>query len=174
MSKKNKARGGEQCGGQCRHTSADRRRCRMPASPGHDSLCLPHWQRQKRDAQAVSAELLGPFRELTTATAVNHALAKLFSLVAQGRIASRDAAVLAYIGQLLLNSLGAVLHEAQLARGHDQWHGHLRRTLRPPDSWRARREAMLARQDVLAELERAAQSGPLEVKIVGPGAAEPP
>ncbi len=144
----------------------------MPARPGHDSLCLPHWQRQNRDAKAVSAELLGPFAELTTATAVNHALAKLFSLVAQGRIPSRDGAVLAYIGQLLLNSLGAVRHEAQLARGHDQWHGDLRRTLRLPDFARERREAIRGRQDMLAELERAAQSGPVEVKIIGPGQRE--
>ena len=71
--------------------------------------------------------------------------------------------MLAYISQLLLNSLGAVRHEAQLARGHDQWHGHLRRTLR---------EAVLGRRDVLAELERAVQSGPVEVKIVGPSQRE--
>jgi len=161
MSKKNKARGCEQPGGQCRHTSADGRRCRMPAPPGHDSLCLPHWQRQNGDAQAVSAELLGPFAELTTATAVNHALAKLFSLVAQGRIPSRDAAVLAYISQLLLNSLGAVRHEAQLARGHDEWHGLLRRTLRNAQ-----------RNDTLAALQRAAADGPLEVQIVPAGADE--
>jgi len=139
----------------------------MPTVAPDVALCLSHWQRQNGDAQAVSAELLGPFAELTTATAVNHALAKLFSLVAQGRIPSRDAAVLAYISQLLLNSLGAVRHEAQLARGHDQWHGVLRRTLR-----NARREAILGRQDVLAELERAAADGPLEVQIVAAGADE--
>jgi len=134
----------------------------MPARPG-DSLCLPHWQRHNRDAQAVSAELLGPFAKLNTATAVNHALGKLFSLVAQGRVAPRNAAVLAYIGQLLLNSLSAVRHEAQLARGHDKWHGDLRRTLR---------EAILGRQDMLAELEGAPQFRPVEVKYVGPEADE--
>ena len=162
MSKKRKARRDEQSRGQCLHTNADGRRCRMPARPGHDSLCLPHWQRRNRDAKAVSVELLGPFAELTTATAVNHALAKLFSLVAQGRIPSRDAAVLAYIGQLLLNSLSAVRHEAELARGHDKWHGDLRRTLR---------EAILGRQDLLAELEPAPQVRSVEVQYV-PGQRE--
>ncbi len=144
----------------------------MPARPGHDSLCLPHWQRQNCDAQAVSAELLGPFAELTTATAVNHALAKLFSLVAQGRIPSRDGAVLAYIGQLLLNSLSAVRHEAELARGHDQWHGDLRRTLRLPDFARERREAIRGRQDLLAELEGTPQFRPVEVKYFPAGQSE--
>ncbi len=150
---------------RCRYTSADGRRCRMPCAPGHHSLCLPHRQRREKesDAEALAAELLGPFEEFNTATAVNHALGKLFSLAAQGRVAPRNAAVLAYIGQLLLNSLGAVRHEAELARGHDEWHGHLRRTLR---------EAILGRQDMLAELERAAQSGPVEVKIIGPEADE--
>jgi len=148
---------------RCTHKTAHGRRCTMPTVAPDVALCFPHWQRQNGDAQAVSAELLGPFAELTTATAVNHALGKLFSLVAQGRIPSRDAAVLAYISQLLLNSLSAVRHEAQLAGDHDQWHGHLRRTLR---------EAVLGRRDVLAELQRAAQSGPLKVKIVGPGQRE--
>ncbi len=163
MSKKRKAKGGEQSVERCLRTTADGRRCRMPARPGHDSLCLPHWQRRNRDAQAVSAELLGPFAELTTATAVNHALARLFSLVAEGRVASRDAAVLAYIGQLLLSSLSAVRHEAELARGHDKWHGDLRRTLR---------EALLSHPDVLAELEDAPQVRPVEVRYVGPGQKE--
>ncbi len=159
---------------RCRYRSADGRRCRMPCAPGHHSLCLPHQQRREKesDAEALAAELLGPFAEFNTATAVNHALGKLFSLAAQGRIAPRNAAVLAYIGQLLLNSLGAVRHEAQLARGHDQWHGHLRRTLRLPDFSRERREAIRSRQDMLADLERAAADGPLEVQIVGPEADE--
>jgi len=137
----------------------------MPCAPGHHSLCLPHQQRREKesDAEALAAELLGPFAEFNTATAVNHALGKLFSLAAQGRIAPRNAAVLAYIGQLLLNSLSAVRHEAQLARGHDKWHGDLRRTLR---------EAILGRQNVLADLEGAPQFRPVEVKYVGPGQKE--
>jgi hypothetical protein len=150
---------------RCRCTTADGRRCRMPVAPGHHSLCLPHRQRQEKEsgAEALAAELLGPFEEFNTATAVNHALGKLFSLAAQGRVAPRNAAVLAYIGQLLLNSLGAVRHEAQLARGHDEWRGDLRRTLR---------EAILGRQDMLADLEGAPQFRPVEVKYVGPEADE--
>ena len=170
--------------GRCRHTGADGRRCTMSAAPG-DSLCLPHRQRQQKesDAQALAAELLGPFGEFKTATAVNHALGKLFSLVAVGRIAPRDAAVLAYIGQLLLNSLGAVRREAQLARGYEQWHSLLRRTLRAPR--RTQREplspalspprraeggqaegATLAHREAFDELERAAERRPVEVKVV--------
>ncbi len=148
---------------RCTHKTAHGRRCTMPTVAPDVALCLPHWQRQNGDPQTVSAELLGPFAELTTATAVNHALAKLFSLVAEGRVPSRDGAVLAYIGQLLLNSLAAVRHEAELARGHDKWHGDLRRTLR---------EAILGRQDMLAELEDTPQVRPVEVKYVGPEAEE--
>ncbi len=146
---------------RCCHTTADGRRCRMPAMPGHDSLCLPHWQRQhqEHEAEAVATELLGPFKEFETATAVNHALGKLFCLLARGRVPARNAAVLAYIGQLLLNSLASVQREAQLARGYDKWHGLLRRTLRDAQ-----------RDGTLAALERAAARSPLEVEVLTHGA----
>lgn len=97
---------------QCRFTKSDGRRCRMPAVPGPDLLCPMHLRRSQREADAVAAELFGPFREFKTATAVNHALGKLSSLVARGRIPVRNAVVLAYISQLLLNSLRSVQREA--------------------------------------------------------------
>jgi hypothetical protein len=55
--------------------------------------------------------------ELNTTTAVNHALGKLFSLVAENRIPARNAAVLAYIGQLLLNSIAEVRGEVYAVDG---------------------------------------------------------
>ena len=131
---------------------------------GRDSLCLPHQQRRQKQfgSEAIAAELLGPFAEFKTATAVNHALGNLFSLVAQGRIAPRNAAVLAYISQLLLNSVGAVRHEAQLARGHNQWERLLRRALRNAPTLSGPAPTGSGR----AVLERSADDGPVKVQVV--------
>jgi hypothetical protein len=92
------------------------------------SLCLQHWQRQQQlpcaeslDADALAAELLGPFQELKTAKAINHALGKLFALVARDRIPTRDAAILGYIGQVLLNSLALMKEETLRGEGSTGW-----------------------------------------------------
>ena len=103
---------------RCQHATADGRRCRMLRMNQHSSLCLQHWQRQQEllsveagDANALGAELLGPFQEFNTAAAINHALGKLFALLARNRIPTRKAAILAYIGQGLLNSLALMSKE---------------------------------------------------------------
>ncbi len=110
---------------RCQHTTADGRRCRALRMNQDSSLCLQHWQRQQQllcteglDASALAAELLGPFQEFNTATAINHFLGKLLSLAAKDRIPTRKAAVLGYIGQLLLNSL-VVMREETLRGGRN-------------------------------------------------------
>ncbi len=108
---------------RCQHTTADGRRCRALRMNQHATLCLQHRQRQQQllcteslDANVLAVELLGPFQEFKTATAINHFLGKLLSLAAKDRIPTRKAAVLGYIGQLLLNSL-AVMREETLRGG---------------------------------------------------------
>lgn len=109
---------------RCQHTTADGRRCRALRMNQDSTLCLQHWQGQQQllcaeslDANALAIELLGPFQDFKTATAINHAMARLFALAAQDRIPTRKAAVLGYIGQLLLNSL-AVMREEALRGGN--------------------------------------------------------
>ncbi len=121
---------------RCRHTTADGRRCRMPRLNDDASLCLDHWQREQQllhagsvDAETLAAELLGSFKDFKTTTAVNHALGKLFALLAKNRIPVRNAAVLAYIGQLLLHSLSGVKNETMRSRGPDAWQQIIRRAL---------------------------------------------
>ena len=124
---------------RCQYTTSDGRRCRTARLPD-SSLCLLHRQRQPAapaksavegagDPDSIGPELLGPFEELKTATAVNHVLGKLFALLARNRIPVRNAAVLAYIGQLLLNSLPGVRRETALAQGLAGWERVVRRAL---------------------------------------------
>jgi hypothetical protein len=56
-----------------------------------------------------------------TATDVNHILGKLYTVVAQNRVSSRNAATLAYIGQLLLTSVGGIKSEFKFSYKFDQW-----------------------------------------------------
>src|SRR6267143_1913073 len=99
------------------------------------SLCVDHWQREQQlyagsvDAETLAAELLGSFKDFKTTTAVNHALGKLFALLAKNLIPVRNAAVLAYIGQLLLHSLSGVKNETMRSRGPDAWLQIIRRAL---------------------------------------------
>ncbi len=116
---------------QCQQATSDGRRCLMPRMKSHPSFCFTHAQRQQQilDPKRVTAELLGPFEDLKTANAVNHALASLFLLVAQNRIPPRNAATLAYIGQLLLQSLPPVKVEIKDAWGYQSWDVALRHVL---------------------------------------------
>ena len=116
---------------QCQQLTTDGRRCLLPRMKGHPSLCYVHAQRQQQllDPKRVAAELLGPFQDLKTANAVNHALGSLFLLLAQNRIPPRNAAILAYIGQLLLQSLSPVRSEIKDAWGYNSWDEAIRQVL---------------------------------------------
>jgi hypothetical protein len=118
----------------------------------HSSLCFQHSQRQQEllyvesfDANALATELLGPFQEFKTATAINHALGKLFALLAKDRIPTRNAAVLAYIGQLLLNSLPLMGKEILPGEGNPGWKQLVHHCPRPqrPDPAKTTRQAMV-------------------------------
>ena len=112
----------------CQHVDARGRRCRMavvsdpthaPAgdnsaallSPSTAGLCGYHARRlfeRERANQTAAAELLSFVGDFTDAAAVNRFLGNLIKQVALKRISRRDGVALAYICQLLLNSLGAL------------------------------------------------------------------
>jgi hypothetical protein len=97
---------------RCEHRNRGGRRCRLPVS-GDSQFCPNHIPREERDPEivALSADLaVGP-DELPSAGEINHALARLFSLLARNRISSRRAAVLTYIAQTLLRTLPALQAE---------------------------------------------------------------
>jgi hypothetical protein len=88
-----------------------------------------HGRAQLREAESVAQELLGGSTELNTTIAVNHSLGKLFQLTAANRIPQRNAALLAYIGQLLLQSIGSVKQEFMCGHIVEAWNGQVQHAL---------------------------------------------
>jgi hypothetical protein len=122
----------------CRFAFADGRHCRMPRWKEHPAFCLTHAHQERQlladlggmagnkrslaaNAARVTRELASLSGEFKTASDVNHVLGKLFSLLAQGRIPRRNAVALAYIGQLLIQTLPNVRREIKDTRGDHAW-----------------------------------------------------
>lgn len=104
---------------RCAHITSDGRRCRNHRISGKSAFCTPHTHQEQQyiNADRVAEELLAGVEDFQTTLAVNEALGRLFQLTAQNRIPVRNAAVLAYIGQLLLQSVGDVRHEITCVKG---------------------------------------------------------
>ncbi len=100
----------------------------QPQSPASGPTSIPNLRDQSPTSD-VSSDLIGPVQDFRTAASINHALGKLFILLAGNRIAPRQAAVLAYICQLLLQSLSEVKNEVNVACQYDDVHDELARVL---------------------------------------------
>ncbi|MGH9792241.1 MAG: hypothetical protein ACRD5W_13615 [Candidatus Acidiferrales bacterium] len=112
---------------RCTFTTADSKRCRYPRAGAETNLCGTHLRDAARDAAsaalladqaAIGAEILPEGESLDTATAINAALTRLFRCVLEGRVANRQAAILAYVGQLLISTLPGMVREAANAPKH--------------------------------------------------------
>ncbi|MBI3662501.1 MAG: hypothetical protein HY234_05555 [Acidobacteria bacterium] len=91
---------------RCEFLFADGRRCRMrPADPGL-SLCVRHLQlRQQQEAAArIGEEIVAADDPLNTQESIHKALGNVFRFCARNLISPRSAAVLGYVGQLMLVS----------------------------------------------------------------------
>jgi hypothetical protein len=91
---------------RCQYRSAAGRQCRSLASDTSSELCPHHAAAEKeinfREALTRQAE------EFQNAQGINHSLAALYDLLAEGRISARRASVLAFISSLLLRTLPAI------------------------------------------------------------------
>jgi len=154
---------------RCQHISANGRRCRMLRTDDHPALCPQHRRQQLQpDPKTVAAELLRSIEDFNTATAVNHALGRLFALAAANRIPPRNAAILAYICQLLLNSLPAVEHEITCAKGFSAWQRLLRqvqRNLRSPKSSPRAESELDETEEAIVQILYSPESSPREETI---------
>lgn len=106
----------------CQRQFADGRQCRMLRLKDHPSLCPFHAreEQQRLETEKLAAELASLSGKLNTATDINHILGKVFTALAHNRISARNATTLAYIGQLLLQSLPNVRNEINIAAGDYQ------------------------------------------------------
>lgn len=94
---------------RCTHRSSSGRQCRLAVSDAQSGLCPHHYAEQKEKERADVSDILFKFSQgFQTAQGINHSLRNLYWLAAQNRISTRRAAVLAYIGSLLLRTLPAI------------------------------------------------------------------
>jgi hypothetical protein len=113
----------------CQFSFADGRRCRM-LRRDNPELCPFHARVEQQLLEShqigseISSSVTGNF---LSATDVNFVLGKLFTAVAQNRVPTRNAALLAYIGQLLLHSISGVKQEFKFHYKFDQWKDMLAR-----------------------------------------------
>lgn len=127
---------------RCQHRDALNRRCRMPRIDTHPALCYVHAkaEREVRDAEFRRNKRATYSGTFYTATDVNQALGTVFTLLSQDRIPARNAAVLACVSQLLLQSIEGVRYETQIALGVDGYQNLVCHVIDPP-----RRKLQVAR-----------------------------
>jgi hypothetical protein len=103
---------------RCQYRKSDGKRCRSLRAPDHPSYCSQHagWLLEGKKPEDLTADLLGPLGDLRTAAGVNYMLGRLVLLVASRRITTREAAVIGYLGQLLLQSVRGVSHEVSITQ----------------------------------------------------------
>lgn len=92
----------------CQHISPRGQRCRMLRAADHHSLCSYHVRNALSvgpNIESLAADLIGSLKSFSTVESVNQLLGHLVIQLARKRIERRDAVALAYICQLLLNSL---------------------------------------------------------------------
>ena len=110
---------------RCTHNTRNGR-CRMPATDSATNFCSEHARQEEKhqqtpDPETLAAELLADIEHFSTADNVNLFLGNLVKQLARKRIARRDAIALAYLGQLLLNSLPLVWKEIEDEQAARQW-----------------------------------------------------
>jgi hypothetical protein len=121
IAKPKKARAKTKLANQCKFAFSDGRSCAMPRWNRHRHFCLFHARQEQQilDADRVGEELSGFTGEIRTNIELNRALSSLFKALAQNRIPTRNAAVLAYIGQLLQKTISDAQDELYKIDGND-------------------------------------------------------
>ena len=121
---------------RCQYRDSAGRRCRRDRQRGDPTFCTRHRtallgpdDTPSLDSSGVWEHLLGPLRDFRTATGINFTLGRLLLLHASGSVSARDASVIAYICQLLLQSLPQVEKELDLVGALDQKREQIRQVL---------------------------------------------
>jgi hypothetical protein len=98
---------------RCTHRTSDSRRCQSSRAPNHKTLCAQHALQdlQLQNSKLVTEEIVGPEGDFYSVFAINRSLAKLFGATADNRIPARTATALAYISQLIMQTLHPLRRE---------------------------------------------------------------
>ena len=98
---------------RCAYSSSHGHRCRMPAVPD-SRFCLSHARLAQLDASDLATELTSVAGSLESPEEVHGLLAKVALAVVAGRMSARKAAVLGYLGQMLLRSHREIAFQKKL------------------------------------------------------------
>lgn len=102
---------------RCIYFFADGRRCTSLRGDDHPNFCPHHAQKEHEDNNNVQygAELIAPEEALDTGRAINAYLARVARAAGTRRITPKHAAIMGYLGQLMLQSLIHIRKEDELA-----------------------------------------------------------
>src|SRR6266851_6506633 len=116
----------------CRFIFADGRQCRTPRSPGHPHFCSDHAHKDSgRAADKLARELSYlSSGEYLSACDLSAALGRLIAGVARGDIKPRSARTLAYLSQILVQTIHLAEDEYINALGTDSWRKAVRNSVR--------------------------------------------
>ena len=98
---------------RCVHLYPNGRRCRLSATNLNSYFCPAHARLPQNppDPADVASTLTANLNDFTSAAQINDFLSRLLLLLAQDKISTRRAAVLAYITNQLLRTLPAIAKE---------------------------------------------------------------
>jgi len=108
----------------CDFTWSDGRQCRSLRHSTKSKYCLPHDRelRNLKEADSIAADLVEPISgDFVPATALTHSLARLFQLLAEGRVDPKTATALASVANTLLKSIGKSNEEFQQCYLEGYW-----------------------------------------------------
>jgi hypothetical protein len=99
---------------RCQHQFENGTRCRLLVLSADSAFCPRHARLGQNQPveEELRAKLLKNWQDFQTAQGINFALSNLYDPVAQNRISTRRAAVLAYIRSPLLCSLPAIDYDS--------------------------------------------------------------
>jgi hypothetical protein len=109
---------------RCQYRTATGRQCCSLAVDLDSSFCARHAASESADSEDFSAALTQKACCFQNAQGINHSLATLYALCAQGRISPRRASTLAYISSLLLRSLTAIDNDLYPKAGRPGFDAH--------------------------------------------------
>ena len=107
---------------RCQHRTTTGRRCRLGVVQPSSGLCFRHafLRSQLGEEADLRTALAGDLPDFTSAEQINAFLSKLLLLLSENRVSPRRAAVIAYVGSLLLRSLPLVQWERSGGAGSDE------------------------------------------------------
>jgi hypothetical protein len=113
----------------CTFTFADGRCCRTPRHAVHSPYCFFHARKlaQARAAEELGRDIAAQFSSAyLSANDLSFVLGRLFAAAAQGHIKPKTAATLAYLGQVLLQTIRLSQDEFISAFGSEFWRTQIR------------------------------------------------